>query len=148
MAQASKPQAPIKERLQPLGSEARSPHPEVTHSLTQPRAKPSNPGPSLNPKAIRPLPPLTWGLPATSVARTPADAVGTAHIIAVVALEPFVVVTGPSFVAILVELGGAHLAAAAAVRDRADPWGAGRRPRRTLTNHWAASSHLQEGTNS
>lgn len=47
----------------------------------------------------------------------PADAMGTAHIIAVVALQAFMVVTGPSFVAILVELGGTHLAAATAVGD-------------------------------
>lgn len=33
------------------------------------------------------------------------------------------VVAGPSFVAVLVELSGTHLAAAAAVRDRADSWG-------------------------
>lgn len=55
----------------------------------------------------------------------PADAMGTAHIVAVVALQASVVVTGPSLVAILVELTGAHLAAAAAVRYRADPWGTG-----------------------
>lgn len=71
----------------------------------------------------------------------PADAMGTAHIVAVVALQAFMVVTGPPFMAILVELSGAHLAAAAAVWHRADPWGTGRRPRRTLTHHRAASSH-------
>lgn len=47
----------------------------------------------------------------------PADAVGAAHIIAVVAFESFMVVTGPPLVAVLVELGGAHLAAAAAIGD-------------------------------
>lgn len=71
---------------------------------------------------------------------------GTPDIIAVVALQAFVVVAGSSFVAVLVELGGAHLAAAAAVRDRADPWGTGWRPRWTLTHHGTASRHLQEGT--
>lgn len=42
---------------------------------------------------------------------------GAAHVVAVVALQAFMVVAGTSFVAILVELGGAHLAATAAVGD-------------------------------
>lgn len=45
----------------------------------------------------------------------PADAVGTADIVAIVALQAFVVVAGPSFMAILVELGSAHLATPTAV---------------------------------
>lgn len=80
--------------------------------------------------------------------RTPADAMGTAHIVAIVALQAFVMVAGPSFVAVLVELSGTHLAAAAAVRHRADPRGTRRRPRRTLAHHWTASSHLREGGHS
>lgn len=47
----------------------------------------------------------------------PADAMGTADIIAIVALQAFMVVAGPPFVTVLVELGSAHLAAAAAIRD-------------------------------
>lgn len=47
----------------------------------------------------------------------PADAMRAAHIIAIVALQAFMVVAGPSFVTVLVELGSAHLAAAAAIRD-------------------------------
>lgn len=47
----------------------------------------------------------------------PADAMCPAHIVAVVALQAFVVVAGPSFVAILVELSSAHLTAAAGIRN-------------------------------
>lgn len=72
--------------------------------------------PASNPQ-IPPPSPLSFSLPTTSVVRTPADAMGTAHIVAVVALQAFMVVTGPSFMAILVELSSTHLAAAAAVRD-------------------------------
>lgn len=70
---------------------------------------------------------------------------GPAHIVAVVALQAFVVVAGPSLVAVLVELGGTHLAAAAAVGDRADPRGAGRGSGGALAHHGAACSHLQPG---
>ena len=42
---------------------------------------------------------------------------GTADIIAIVALQAFMVVAGPPFVTVLVELGSAHLAAAAAIWD-------------------------------
>lgn len=75
----------------------------------------------------------------------PADAVGSAHVVAVVALQAFVVVAGPSLVAVLVELGGAHLAAAAAVGDRTYPWGAGWGPDWTLTHHRAPGGHQAHG---
>lgn len=105
--------------------------------------------PSLNPELepklcsqSKPKAPL-FSLPLCHV-HTPADAIGTTHIVAIVALQAFVVVTWPAFVAVLVELSGTHLAAAAAVWDRADPRGTGWGPRRTLTYHRTTSTHLQE----
>lgn len=71
----------------------------------------------------------------------PADAIGTTHIVAIVALQAFMVVTWPAFVAVLVELSGTHLAAAAAVWDRADPRGTGWGPRWTLAYHRTTSGH-------
>lgn len=40
---------------------------------------------------------------------------GTSHIIAIVALQAFMVVTGSSFMTILVELSSTHLAAATGI---------------------------------
>lgn len=81
---------------------------------------------------------------AASEIRTPADAVRPLHIVAVVALEAFVVVARLPFVAVLVELSGAHFTAATGVQDWADPRGAGWGHHWTLTDHGAASSHLLE----
>lgn len=75
----------------------------------------------------------------------PADAVGSAHVVAVVAVQAFVVVAGSSLVAVLVELGGAHLAAAAAVGHRTHPRGARWGPCWTLTHHGASGSHQAHG---
>lgn len=74
-----------------------------------------------------------------------ADAIGTTHIVAVVALEAFVVVTWPAFVAVLVELSSTHLAAATAVRDRADPRGTVRGPCWTLAYHRTTSCDQADG---
>lgn len=81
----------------------------------------------------------------TAFCLCPADAMGTAYVVAVVALQAFVMVAGPSFMAVLVKLGGAHLAAATAVGHRADPRGTGRGPCRTLTHHRTASTHQADG---
>lgn len=86
-------------------------------------------------------------LPAASVVyvRTPADAVGATHIVAVVAIQSFMVVARLSLVAVLVELRCAHLAAAATVGDQTDPRGAQRGHRGALAHYRTVSSHLQEG---
>lgn len=113
-----KPEAPIKEKRQSLGSKARFPTLKLHIPSLNPELKPQT-LPNLNPKPPdKPPPsPLFASLSSTAVVHTPADAMGTAHIIAIVALQAFMVVTGPSFVAILVELSGTHLAAAAGVRN-------------------------------
>lgn len=105
-----KPQAPIKEKLQPFGSEAQFP----TLKLHIPSLNPE-----LNPKLCAQSVPfsLSASPPLRAIVCTPADAMSTADIIAIVALQAFMVVAGPSIMAVLVELGGAHLAAAAAIRD-------------------------------
>lgn len=80
-------------------------------------------------------------LAGTSLRLCPADAVRAAHVVAIVALQPFVVVAGTALVAVLVELGGAHLAAAASVGDGADPRGARRGARRALAHNRTVSHH-------
>lgn len=71
---------------------------------------------------------------------------GTAHIVAIVTLQAFVVVAGPPLMAILVELRRTHLTAATAIGDKADPWGTEPGPCRTLTDHGTARQHLKEQT--
>lgn len=115
-----KPEAPIKETSQPLGLGTRFPTlklhiPSLNLLSKTPNCVQSRPHNSpciwqSNPPALP-----SFSLLSTSVAHTPADAMGTAHIIAIVALQAFMVVTGPSFVAILVELSSTYLAAAAGV---------------------------------
>lgn len=56
---------------------------------------------------------------------TPADSVGAADVIAIIALESLVVVTRLALVAILVQLGSTHLTAPATVAYRTHSWGAG-----------------------
>lgn len=81
----------------------------------------------------------TWPLTST-------DAPGQGHVVAIVTLQSFVVVAGPSVAAVLVELCGAHLAAATSVWNGANTRGAHKGLRRALTHYWAAGCHL-EGLN-
>lgn len=74
---------------------------------------------------------------------TSTDAPGHGHIVAIIALQPFVVVTWCRGAAVLVELCSTHFAASALIKHCANPcrarkgfWGA-------VTHCWAASSHLQ-----
>lgn len=77
------------------------------------------------------------GCPLTST-----DAPGHRHVIAVVALQPFVAVTWSGGAAVLVELRGAHLAAAASVHQRADTRGAALGLLGALAQCRAAGAHL------
>lgn len=121
--------SPYQRGIQPLGSEVRFPTQKL-HTQSQLEL------------AKTALPPPT----ATSEPRTPADAVGAAHVVAVVALQPFMVVAGTPFMAVLVQLGGTHLAAAAAIRDGAHAWGAGRGHRRALAHCGTVGGHLRHQT--
>ena len=74
---------------------------------------------------------------------TPADALGQGHVIAVVALQSLVVVAGHRGAAVLVQLGGTHLAAPAAVGHCTHPGGAREGHGWTLTYRRAAGTHLE-----
>lgn len=79
---------------------------------------------------------------------TSTDAPGHRHVVAVVALQPFVVVTRSGGAAVLVELRCAHLAAPASIHHRADTRGAKLRPLGALAQCRAASRHLNNGNHS
>ena len=74
---------------------------------------------------------------------TSTDAPGHGHVIAVITLQPFVVVARPHGAAVLVKLRGAHLAAATSIWHGAHSWRTQPRLAGALTHCWAASSHLQ-----
>ena len=74
---------------------------------------------------------------------TSTDAPGHGHVIAVITLQPFVVVARPHGAAVLVKLRGAHLAAATSIWHGAHSWRTQPRLAGALTHRWAASSHLQ-----
>lgn len=78
----------------------------------------------------------------TTFLSCPADALGQGHVIAVVALQSLVVVAGHRGAAVLVQLGGTHLAAPAAVGHRTHPGGAREGHGWTLTYRRAAGTHL------
>lgn len=82
------------------------PHPTLSHNPTEAKPPPSKVSLYLQ---VYPA--------AVSETRTPADAVCPLYIIAVVALQAFVVVAGLPFVAVLVELSSAHFTAATGVQD-------------------------------
>lgn len=86
-------------------------------------------------------------LPAYTVPRalTSTDAPGHGYIVAVITLQPLVVVTRPHGAAVLVELCSTHLAAPASIWHSAHTRRANQGVCRALTHCWAASSHLGEG---
>ncbi len=74
---------------------------------------------------------------------TSTDAPGHGHIVAVITLQPFVVVARPRVAAILVKLRGTHLAAPTSIWHSANSWRANQGLHGALTHCWAASSHLE-----
>lgn len=90
--------------------------------------------------------PLLWDFfpPSFHCFLTSAYAPGHGHVIAIITLQPFVVVARPRRAAILVKLCSTHLAASTPVWDGAHAWRADRRLCRALTHRWAASSHLKD----
>lgn len=74
---------------------------------------------------------------------TSTDAPGHSHIVPVIALQAFVVVTRPRGTAVLVQLGSAHLAAPTSIWHCANTWRASQRLFGALAHSWAASSHLK-----
>lgn len=74
---------------------------------------------------------------------TSTDAPGHGHVVAVITLQPFVVVASPCVAAVLVKLRGAHLAAPTSIWHSANSWRANQRLHRALAHRWAASSHLE-----
>lgn len=85
------------------------------------------------------LPP-SFHFPIRSLTST--DAPGHRHIVAVITLQPFVVVTRPCGAAVLVKLRRAHLAAPTSICHGADTRWAHLRLCGALTHCRAASSHL------
>jgi len=75
---------------------------------------------------------------------TSTDAPGHGHVVAVITLQPFVVVAWPHRAAVLVQLGRTHLAAPTSIRHGADSWGADRGLVGAVAHGRAASSHLEE----
>lgn len=75
---------------------------------------------------------------------TSTDAPGHSHIVPVIALQAFVVVTRPRGTAVLVQLGSAHLAAPTCIWHCANTWRASQRLFGALAHSWAASSHLKK----
>lgn len=89
-------------------------------------------------------PPLRdFSLPSIHCSLTSAYAPGHGHIVAIITLQPFVVIARPRRAAILVKLCSAHLAAPAPVWQSANAWGANQGLCVALTHCWAASSHLK-----
>lgn len=74
---------------------------------------------------------------------TSTDAPGHSHIVAVITLQPFVVVARPHGAAVLVQLRSAHLAAPTSIWHCANTWRANQRLFGALTHCRAASSHLK-----
>lgn len=74
---------------------------------------------------------------------TSTDAPGHGHIVAVITLQPFVVVARPHGAAVLVKLRSAHFAAATSIWHSAHSWRTQPGLVGALTHRWAASSHLQ-----
>lgn len=74
---------------------------------------------------------------------TSTDAPGHGHIVAIITLQPFVVVAGPRGAAVLVKLCSTHLAAPTSIWHSANSWRANQGLVRALTHCWAASSHLE-----
>lgn len=74
---------------------------------------------------------------------TSTDAPGHSHIVAVITLQPFVVVARPHGAAVLVQLRSAHLAAPTSIWHCANTWRANQRLFGALTHCWTASSHLK-----
>lgn len=68
---------------------------------------------------------------------------GHRHIVAVVTLQPFVVVTGSHGAAVLVELCRTHLTAATSIWHQANPRGANPGLCGASTHCWAAGHHLR-----
>lgn len=73
---------------------------------------------------------------------TSTDAPGHGHIIAIITLQPFVVVARPCGAAILVKLRSTHLAAPTSIWHGTNSRRANQRLCRALTYCWAASCHL------
>lgn len=82
-------------------------------------------------------------MPTSSLTST--DAPGHSHIVAIITLQPFVMVARLHGAAVLVKLRSAHLAAPTSVWNCAQPWRANQRLPGALTHWWAASSHLKGG---
>lgn len=74
---------------------------------------------------------------------TSTDAPGHSHIVPVIALQAFVVVTRPRGTAVLVQLGSAHLAAPTSIWHCANTWRASQRLFGAPAHSRAASSHLK-----
>ena len=74
---------------------------------------------------------------------TSTDTPGHGHIVAIITLQPFVVVARPHGAAVLVKLRSAHLAAATSIWHSAHSWRTQPGLVGALTHRWAASSHLQ-----
>lgn len=76
---------------------------------------------------------------------TSTDAPGHSHIVAIITLQPFVMVARLHGAAVLVKLCSAHLAAPTSIWNCANPWRASQRLLGAVTHWWAASSHLKGG---